>query len=393
MGKASSAPRAAFIFLAQLVSVAGDKMFAIALSWWVISNAALPHPEWTLGLLLAASSLSSAVSGPFWGRLIDRHDKRLCMVLADVSRLLLMSALAWLAHDGGLTLPRLFALCLPLFAFEPLFDSAVSASLASFADSPPMLARWVALESAIPNLGAVLGALLGSFALAAGVEAAFWFNAGTFLVSCLLVSGLPALPACTEPQEADDEALSLSKRYPEAVRLLVLFGAINFFLVPVFLYLPLLVRDVLSADGSRLSLLELALATGNLLVFGCFALWPREFPRIRRLRFFLVALSALFMWGLGVAESIEAMLAILFVWGGALAFVTYLMFSSFQRNIADSHKGRFFGTLTSALTLGFPLSFACFGLLLSRFPLPTVIVGNAACVALVSLAFLTIPDR
>ena len=372
--------------------MAGDKMFAIALSWWVVSNAALPRPEWTLGLLLAACSLPAVLSGLFWGRFIDSHDKRACMLLADASRLVLMSALAWLVHDGGLTVPRLLVLCVPLFAFEPLFDSAVSASLAGFADSPPTLARWVALESAMPSLGAVFGASLGGFALAAGVEAAFWFNAATYLVSLLLVFRLPALPALAEAQEAGDEALSLFKRYPEAFRLLFLFGAMNFLLVPVFLYLPLLVRDVLNAGGTQLGWLELALAAGNLLVFGWFSLWPREFFRVRWLRFFFVALSALFMWGLGVAEALWTMLGILFLWGGALAFVTYLVISSFQRSVADSHKGRFFGALASALTLGFPLGYACSGFVLSRFPLPDVVFGNAACVLLVSLAFLAVPD-
>jgi len=394
MRKASPAWAAAPVFLAQLISVAGDKMFAIALSWWVISNDALPDREWTLGLLLAASTLPIALSGPLLGPFIDKHDKRTCMVVADISRLLLMSALAWLIHDGALTLPRLLALSMPLFAFAPLFDSAVSASLSALAKSPAMLGRLVALESAMPNVGAALGALFGSFALAGGgVEGAFWFNAGSFFISLLLVSRLPALPAAALPHGAEDAGGSFFRRYPEAGRLLVLFGIINFFWVPVFLYLPLLVRDVLKAGGSQLGLLELAFALGNLLLFGYFSLRPGVFFRTRWLRVVLVAASAGFMWCLGSVESLDMMLAILLVWGASFAFLSYLVFSSFQRTIPDSHKGRFFGTLTSVSTLSFPLGFVCFGYLVSRFPLREIIVGNAACVLLLSLTLLTVPDE
>ena len=352
------------IFLAQLISVTGDRMFAIALAWWVVSQDDLINREFFLGLLLATSSLPIVLSAPLIGHLIDKYNKRSCMVVADVARLSLMTILGLLAHQGVLTIPLLFALCIPLFALEPLFDSAVSASLSSISKSPLMLAQLVALESAIPNAGAVMGALFGSLALAAwSAEGVFWFNASTFLVSLIFVSGLPVLKVSSD----DSDSLNLSggysflKNYPHAVRLMTLFGIINFFIAPVFLYLPLLARDLLKADGSQLGLLELGFATGNLALSGYFFVKPKEFFHTRWLRFFLVASSAGFLWMLGSAKSLWAMFATLVAWGASFAFVAYLASTSFQRTIPDACKGRFFAMLTSLCTLSIPLSFACFG--------------------------------
>jgi MFS family permease len=381
------------VFSAQLISVAGDKMFAIAIAWWVISKDDLPDREWMLGVLLAATTLPVALSGPFLGPLIDKYDKRLCMLAADFGRFSLMAGLALLIHFDGLSLQRLIGLCIALFALAPLFDASVSAYLPALANNPAMLARLVALESAIPQTGMALGALFGSFALAAwNVEGAFWFNAGTFLASFLLIARLPPTSVAEGPHdtEAGVGGYAFLRRFPSATRMLVLFGAMNFFLVPVFLYLPLIVRDVLKADGVQLGLLELALTAGNLIVFAYFLASPKAVSNIHRLLFLLGVLSAACMCALGSAQLPGILVAILLPLGASGALVTYLAMASFQKSIPDNCKGRFFALLDSICTAGYPLSYVCFGFLVSRFPLPDIIYGDAACVFLVSFAMLTV---
>lgn len=378
--------------------MAGDRLFAIAVSWWVVSKADLPERGLMLGLLLASSTLPIVLAGPFLGHVVDALSRRSCMVVADAVRLCIMAALGLLIHADALTLPLLFALCVPFFALEPLFSAAMSASLASLSQNPAMLARMVALERAIPNLGAVMGALLGSAALAAyGTEGAVWFNAGTFLLSCALVSRLPALrpegAACQGGARRPGIGRTLLRQHPAALRLLFLFAAINFFITPVFLYLPLLVRDVLKGDGGQLGLLELAFSVGNLATFGYFLLRPRIFTRTRWLRFFLVAASALFLYILGSTDSLWVMLANLLAWGVSIAFVTYLAVSFFQRSIPEQLKGRFFAIMSSFCSLGFCLSFFCFGLLSSHFSLRQLIYSNVVGTLVVSLGFLSVPDE
>jgi DHA3 family macrolide efflux protein-like MFS transporter len=396
MKEVFSIPAIRSLCMARCISVIGDKMFAISLAWWVMSSETVPNREITLGLLLATSTLPVVLSGPLVGPIIDRMNKRSCMAAADAARLILMTALALLIHQNALTIPVLFLLCFLLFALQPLFDAAASASLSPLSTGPIMLAQLVALESAIPNIAAVLGALFGSFALSVwNVEGAFWFNASTFLVSLMFVVQLPVLKASTgnENSESLEGSYTFLKNWPNAMRLLLLFGAINFFIAPVFFYLPILTRDVLNGDGAVLGSLELAFAAGNLVLFGYFFVRPREFSRTRWLRFFLVASSAGFLWILGSAERIGPMIAALAAWGFSVAFVSYLAISSFQRTISDEYKGRFFAILTSLCTMAIPLSFACFGVLSAHFSLRELIFGNAACALLVALAFLTVPDE
>jgi predicted MFS family arabinose efflux permease len=383
------------LFGSRFISATGDKMFAIGLSWWVVADASIPDRELMLGLLLAVATLPIALSGPLFGPLIDKVDKRACLVVADVGRFVLAGLLAIVIHQGLLTIPLLFGLCIPLFALTPLFDAAASASLSPLSSGPQMLSQLVAVESAIPNLASTLGALFGSWALAIwGVEGAFWFNAASFLLSLLLVLRLPALvskPDERAPKQSRHRYAFL-RRYPDTALLMVLFGLINFFVAPVFLYLPLLTRDVLGGAGLELSLLELAFALGNLLLFAYFTVWPRTFVRTRWLRFVLVASAAGLMWLLAEAVSLPAMFAVLLVWGWSIGFVTYLALSAFQRSIPDEFKGRFFALLGSVCTLAIPLSFALFGFLSSRIGLQELMYGNAAGALLVSFGFLPVGD-
>lgn len=382
-----------YLFLARFVSATGDKMFAIALSWWVVADASIPNRELTLGLLLAVATLPIALAGPLLGPLIDRVNKRSCLVVADLGRCVLACALAYVIHQGLLTVPVLFGLCIPLFALTPLFDSAASASLSPLSNGPQMLSQLVALESAIPNLASTLGALFGSGAIALwGVEGAFWFNAGSFLVSLVFVARLPPLAARRGDAQSPlhEAGYGFLRRYPDTVLLMALFGLINFFVAPIFLYLPLLTRDVLNGGGFELSLLELAFALGNLLLFAFFAAWPSTFVRTRWLRFGLVLASAGIMWFLAEARTLGMLFMLLLIWGVLVAFVSYLALSAFQRCIPDAFKGRFFALLGSVCTLAVPLSFALFGILSGRVGLQDLIYGNAAGAALVSVAFLLV---
>lgn len=370
-------------------------MFTIALAWWVVSQDGLPDRELTLGLLLAATTLPIAAAGFVVGPLIDRFSRRACMAVADIARLLLMAGLAVLLHRHSLTVPVLFALCIPLFFFEPLFHAAVSASIGSLAKDHRMLSQLVAIEQAIPNAAAVLGTLLATTALAAStVEVAFWLNTVTFLVSLLLVSGLPPLRPERDgsPQTHAARGFGFLRHYPGACRLLALFTLTSFLIAPVFFYLPLLARDVLGGNGAQLGLLELGFALGNLLVFGLFIVRPTHFPKARYLRFGLVVIAGLLLGVLATLNTLWAMLAVLTAWGAAVGFVTYLAISSFQHSIPNEFKGRFFALLTSLCTFGFPLSLACTGWLSAHIALQHLIVANAACILLLSPVFLSLRE-
>lgn len=384
------------MFLAQFISVSGDRLFSIAVSWWVVDQSELQDRELILGLLLAASTLPAALAGPFLGSLIDKYSKRACMVAADFFRLTLMAGLAYLLHHQSLDLPLLFAFCILIFSFEPLFDTAVSASLSPLSRDTESLSQLVALESAIPNLGAVMGALVGSMLLAAwATETAFWFNAASFLISLLLVMTLPAVrsPGQTSRDAARAYGYGFLKTHRSAARLMACFGLANFFVAPLFFYLPLLVRDVLKADASGLAQLELAFAGGNLVILAWLFARPKIYRRVRWLRFLLVGISGPFLYFLAQAEDTSMMLAVLSIWGGSIAFVTYLAITSFQVSIPDEYKGRFFALFNSLCTLSLPLSFACVGALSTKFSLQELMYGNAACITVIALAFLSVPDE
>ena len=73
------------LFAGRLISSIGDKFFTIALAWWVISQGDADS-RINLGILMALNLLPIVLFGPFMGTLVDRFDRRKCMLLADLCR-------------------------------------------------------------------------------------------------------------------------------------------------------------------------------------------------------------------------------------------------------------------------------------------------------------------
>ena len=82
------------LFAANLVSMIGSGMNAAAVIWFILQAT---HSEVSLGLLVALQTLPSLILLPFTGVIIDREDRRHLMMWLDVSRGLIILAVAVLA--------------------------------------------------------------------------------------------------------------------------------------------------------------------------------------------------------------------------------------------------------------------------------------------------------
>jgi MFS family permease len=398
--KAKKHPLAAFpdfrrLFCGRLISAVGDKFFTIALAWWIISQGG-PKSKLHLGLLLAVNSIPVVIAGPFMGTLVDRMDRRRCMLTADAARFLLMIALCLLLYSGSLALGELYAICFLLAAFIPLFESSVGGSLADLTDEAS-LSSAVATDASVIQLSAIIGAAIGSVLLAsAGVLGAFTVNALAFMCSFAAVYSIktPLMPhsASARPDYTGELKAGIAYITGEKplLSLLCCFAAINFFAAPLILLMPMLVKFRLNAPAAWLAIFELFFALGAGLT-GMAMSFKASYKNIYVWIFGSVFALGILLSALAFADGKFALCALIFASGAVISAGNSVALMLFQHTVPAELKGRFFAALTTISFAVMPITFAITGMLADMMPLSRLILIDSAGCVITSFALLMIP--
>jgi MFS family permease len=172
-------------FAARACSYIGDGIAAVALILLVQSR----HGTGVaVGALLLAQSLPRLL-GPLAGSLADRLPARRLMVGCDLGQAAIYAAIALLAPP----LSALLVLVVGSACLQTVFAPAGAAALPRLVAEADLLAANARFGSAF-NLQVAVGPLLGGVLVAAfSTDEAILVNAASFLVSALLLAGVPQL--------------------------------------------------------------------------------------------------------------------------------------------------------------------------------------------------------
>ncbi len=382
-------------FLGRVISAVGDKFFTIALSWWVVSQGGT-NSRLHLGILLAISTLPIILFGPFMGTLADRYNKKYCMMTADGARGLLIGGLAFLAYTGQLSLAVLYPVCFALYFFMPLFESSANSSIEALTDHEH-LSTAAAVNSSVVQFSNILGAGLGGALLAfLGTTGAFTVNALSFGLSLLCLSCISTKVFHNTVEvkqsyfEQFKEVFSYLHKARAIASMLIVFGLINFFFTPLFLFIPMVVKDTLQASVSWVAIFEVTLACGAVLTSAALSFLPRGREHLRIFAGVLVIGLSLLSFALCQPRWLLA--CSLFFCGAGMALVNAAAFSLFQNEIPPGIRGRFFAVLTTVAYSVMPLSFALNGALAQFASLEKALLINAAGVIVLSFVIIKLPD-
>ncbi|MEP6891354.1 MAG: MFS transporter, partial [Nitrospirota bacterium] len=171
------------LWLGQLISNLGDTLHYIALVVWVYQRTGS-------SLAVAGTVFFEVVPivllAPVAGVIIDRFPRKAVLVIADVVRAVLVLALLLTTEQW-----QVYAIVALLTAASTFFNPAVNATLPTLLDADDLLAANAVAWSSGRFVQIIGSALALGVIEAVGAEAAFVFNALTFLVSALLVLFLP----------------------------------------------------------------------------------------------------------------------------------------------------------------------------------------------------------
>jgi len=171
------------LFLATLGSGAGTWLALVALEvdvWTRTESSA-----WVAALLIA-DLLPTFVIGILVGPLIDRLSRRRLMIGSDLVRFGVFAALPFTTSALQIT-----ALAAVAGIATGFFRPAVYAGLPNVVQDADLPSANSLLQT-VDNLTWALGSLVGGLLVAgSGVDAAYWLNACTFLISAVFLWGIP----------------------------------------------------------------------------------------------------------------------------------------------------------------------------------------------------------
>jgi MFS family permease len=386
------------LFVARCVSLLGDGAFLVALAWqaYTLSNA--PTALSLLGIAMTVPLIALLLFG---GVVSDRHNRRTVMVLADVTRAILLAVLGILAASGTLRLWQMMVMVAIYGGAQAFFDPASDAILPEIlpatqlgeANALEQAARPLALRLAGPAVGGLLVGVLG-------LGAAFLADAATFIVSAVILWSMSSRASASGRSGARFDTSvgrQLREGWSYVRRHVWLWGtfasagiAYLLFMGPAEVLLPFMVKHELGGSGLQLGLV---LASGGLGSVACALVMVRSGLPSRGITFIYVAwtLATLAVAGYGLATAMWQLMLASLAFNLLETAGTIVWATMKQRHVPGELLGRV-SSLDWLISIGLlPVSFALTVPLSATFGVRTTLIGAGLAGAAATLGGLMLP--
>ena len=355
----------ALLWTGMTVSLLGDGIYAVALAWQVYELSSDPASFALVGVAWTAPQVAFVLLG---GVVTDRFERRRVMIVGDLLRCGAVSAIAALCFAGELRLWHLFALVAVFGSGSALFNPAFTAIVPDILTDDLLLPANSLDQVARPLAARFVGPALGGWIVGVwGAGAGFLVDGISFVVSivALLLISPRVRPAraTAKPSLLADVREGVAYVRSQAWLLgTILSTAVGmlFFLGPIYVLVPFLVK--LDLDGSA-SDLGLVLAAGGVgAIVASLVVGTRDLPRRPVSTMFAAWAGAAFLLaGYGVANALWQVVLLSAV-GTASLIVGQIVWSTLlQRLVPGPLLGRV-SSLDWLLSFGLvPLSYALTG--------------------------------
>lgn len=347
-----------WMLTANLISNLGNNITVLAIPWFVLETTGSASK---MGLVAAATLAPMVISTLVGGTLTDRMSHRQLAVMSDVLSGATVAAIPTLYFTTGLNIYALMVLVFLGAIFDGPGMNARMAMIPKLAERSTMALERVNSGFSIGrSLINLIGAPIGGLLIATvGSASALWIDAGTFLVSAIIVRLM--LPVTARPEQTGTsmfadmkEGLSFLLR-SRLLRSIALSGTIiNMVFNPIFtIGIPIYIQHR-GRDADVLGLLMTSVACGVLagsLIYGWIG--DRLPPRLTVIA--SLVLLALPLFGVASEPGLAVMWALLFLVNLGAGIVNPLLVTFFHRHTPEEMLGRALGTFMSATMLASPV--------------------------------------
>jgi MFS family permease len=372
----------ALLWAGQLVSQLGDKLYNIALLWWVLEKTGSPF--FTSSFLLLAT-LPELLLGPLAGVFVDRWNRQIILIACDWLRAGIVAVLAVLLQAGDLQIWHVFVAAFCISACSALANPAIQALIPAVV-APQRLQDANARSQMIAGATRIIGPLAGAASVATiGNLPALYLNAVSYLLcgmaECLLRLSADQRPAGSAWWRSLREGLRHVAGNRQVTEVLRIVALVHVFFGTLIAVLPFVARRLGGHGIGNLGVLEASLGFG--IVAGSLWLARRDG-------------RASFAWPMLGMAGWTALLAMLQFWpsvsllacalccagiGLGVAQLSILWQTTIQREVPDTMRGRVFSVLSSIGNVSVPLAIGAAGLLLRLAPVQLLLALCAAGLA------------
>lgn len=359
------------LFLAGVLSVAGDQLARIALSVLVFDRT---NSAGLTALTYALTYVPDLLFGPLLAGFADRYPRRTVMIVTDLARAVLVAAMA----IEALPLVVVVLLLLALQAFGSPFNAARAATLPAVLPGDHYVLGKAANDMVV-QFSQVLGFGTGGvIVVAVGTSGGLLLDSATFLLSAALIAfGVRRRPAPARDTNAPPTnyfkdlgaGVSLVTRTPKLRALVILATIAGFYVTVEGLAVPY--AHEIGGGPQAAGLLLAASPAGAVAGMWLITLWPPE----RRMRL-LGPLAVLACAPLVVCFLAPGLLPTVALWAlSGLASAYHLPTSAaFVQAVPDSQRGQAFGVASTALKSSQGIGILLAGLIADQSS-PSVAVG------------------
>ncbi|MDT3396545.1 MFS transporter [Streptomyces sp. B1866] len=351
----------------QVVSVAGTWMMVTAQDWLVLE---LTGDSGTaLGVVTAAQFTPLLLLTLYGGRLADRYDKRVLLVLANLASGVLALGLAVLVLCDAVRLWHIGLFALGLGVVNAV-EVPTRMSFVSELVGADLLPNASALSAAYFNVARIAGPALAGLLITGlgGTGPVMAANAASYLATVVGLRAMrpgelhrPPRPAA-RPRVVD--GLRHVRARPDLLLPVCLVAVVGLFGLNFQLTLPLLAKTVFHADAAAFGLLTSCFAAGSLLA--AFATTARRGrPSGRQVVYSALVFGALEA-ATGWAPGYAAAAALLFLTGFAALYFAQAANHRIQLGSAPEFRGRVLALYTLILQGSTPLGALLVGALSAR---------------------------
>jgi MFS-type transporter involved in bile tolerance (Atg22 family) len=289
----------ALVSAGSIASLLGDGFFHVALAWQVYTISNVPT---ALSIVFLAISIPNVLLVLVGGVFADRYDRRKLMVAADLVRAAALGAIALLSAAGVLEVWHIAALVVFVGAGDAFFNPASTAFLPDLVPDEDLPAANAFAGMYRPVMIRMIGPALAGLVVAAfGPAPAFAIDAGSFVISAILIWGVRARPAvraavdhslrATIAEVREGFRFARSRPWIWATLLSAMFSLLVF-VGPIEVLVPFVIKNKLALGPEALGLIFAFGGIGSLVM--SIVIGVAGLPR-RRVTVMYVA------WSLGVA--------------------------------------------------------------------------------------------
>ena len=351
-------------FIGQMFSRFGDVLFRIALTWLVleVTDSAL-----YLGLTMLVNYLPKFLAGFFTGIIVDKHEKKILMLISDVTSGIAVLVFSLFVVFGYFNIILVFIVMFILSLMDTIYDPATLSFVPYIVDKSELLTANSLLAVLVQIMNVIGAAVSAYIIIFIGTKIVFIINAITYFLSAFIIWTIPVVTLVSNENSLIKISLDemvVSVRYilkDSFTKWFIALVAICNIAYSVIYMLPSIYsKVVLGSDIYGYSMIETAIAIG--MVIGIYFIGIIKINYVTRWFLFGNFVGGLLMILLSSIPSLGMTLIIYFLFGMTDA-ISIPSYTYLQLHTPEEIRGRVYAVIDAIILSAVPLGSMITGLL------------------------------